>query len=69
MEGRPNYFPVFENLIRKNDKYYDFEEQTNEAAGLFMRWFWNDSKAEIYAEFHHNDSKQNLRDLLLDSEQ
>ena len=25
-------------------------------------------KAEIYAEFHHNDSKQNLRDLLLDSD-
>ena len=29
---------------------------------------WKDSKAEIYAEFHHNDSKQNLRDLLLDSD-
>ncbi len=33
-----------------------------------MRWFWKDSKAEIYAEFHHNDAKQNLRDLLLDSD-
>ena len=36
--------------------------------GIFLKWFWKDSKAEIYAEFHHNDSKQNLRDLLLDSD-
>ena len=33
-----------------------------------MKWLWKDSKAEVYAEFHHNDSKQNLRDLLTDSD-
>ena len=30
--------------------------------------FMNDSKAEFYFEFHHNDSKINLRDLILDSD-
>ena len=68
MEGNPNYFPVFSNLLRKNDKYADYEAQTNQAAGIFLRWLWRDSKSEIYAEFHHNDSKQNLRDLLLDAD-
>jgi len=68
MEGNPGYFPVFSNLFRKNDKSYDIESQIDQAAGLFFRWFWEDSKAEIYAEFHFNDAKQNLRDLLLDSD-
>ena len=37
--------------------------------GVFFKWLWKDSKAEFYEfEFHHNDSKQNLRDLLLDSD-
>ncbi|MFL2616344.1 MAG: capsule assembly Wzi family protein [Flavobacteriaceae bacterium] len=68
MEGNPSYFPAFQNLFRSNDKYENYEAQTNQAAGVFLRWIWKDSKAEIYAEFHHNDSKQNLRDLLLDSD-
>ena len=68
LDGKPTYFPVFLNLFRKNDKYVDFEAQTNQAAGIFFKWLWKDSNAEIYAEFHHNDSKQNLRDLLLDSD-
>ena len=68
MKGNPTWFPAFQNLFRKNDKYENYEAQTNQAAGLFLRWFWKDSKAEIYAEFHHNDSKENLRDLLLDSD-
>ena len=29
---------------------------------------WKDSKAEIYVDYNHNDSKQNIRDLLLDSD-
>ena len=33
----------------------------------FLKWFWKNSKAEIYA-VHYNDSKQNLRDLLLDAD-
>ena len=68
LEGNPNYFPVFSNIFRKNDKFQNYEAQTNQAAGLFFKWLWIDSRAEIYAEFHHNDSKQNLRDLILDSD-
>ena len=68
LEGRPTWFPAFKNLFRKNDLYENYEAQTNQAAGVFFRWLWVDSKAEIYAEFHFNDSKQNLRDLLLDTD-
>lgn len=68
MEGNPTWFPAFQNLFRKNDKYENYEAQTNQAAGVFLRWLWKDSNAEIYAEYFHNDSKQNLRDLLLDSD-
>jgi hypothetical protein len=68
MEGSPSYFPAFSNLFRKNDKSVDYESQTDQAAGLFLKWLWKDSKAEFYIEFHHNDSKQNIRDLLLDSD-
>ena len=68
MDGTPNWFPVFSNLFRKNDKSVDYEGQTNQAAGIYLRWLWENSKSEIYAEYHHNDSKQNLRDLLLDSD-
>lgn len=68
LEGKPSYFPVFSNLFRKNDQYENYEAQTDQAAGVFFRWVWKDSNAEIYAEFHHNDAKVNLRDLLLDSD-
>ena len=68
MIGNPTYFPAFQNLFRKDDRYENYEAQTNQAAGLFFKWSWKDSKAEFYAEFHHNDSKQNIRDLLLDSD-
>jgi len=67
MEGQPTYFPIFKNLFRKNDIYVDYEEQTDQAGGIFIRWLWPKSKAEVYTEFHLNDSRQNLRDLLLDS--
>ncbi len=66
--GKPTYFPAFKNLFRKNDKYQNYEQQTNQAAGVFVNWFWKDAKAEIYTEFHFNDSKQNMRDLLLDTD-
>ena len=56
-------FQFFNNFFRNNDTYENYEAQTDQAAGFFLKWFWKDSKAEIYAEFHHNDSKQNLRDL------
>ena len=35
MKGTTTYFPVFNNLFRSNDKYVDFEGQTNQAAGIF----------------------------------
>jgi len=68
MEGNPGYFPIFSNLFRENDKLSDIEDQIDQAGGLFFRWLWEDSKAEIYAEFHYNDAKLNMRDLLLDSD-
>ena len=68
MNGNPTYFPAFKNLFRKNDAYVDYENQTDQAAGIFMKWHWKDSNAQFYIEFYHNDSKQNLRDLLLDSD-
>ncbi|MFL2665776.1 MAG: capsule assembly Wzi family protein [Flavobacteriaceae bacterium] len=68
MKGKPTWFPVFSNIFRKNDKSVDYEMQTDQALGVFLRWLWKDSKAEIYAEYNHNDSKNNLRDLLLDSD-
>ena len=68
MKGSPTYFPVFKNLFRGKDQYENYEAQTDQAAGLFARWHWSDSKAEIYFEFYHNDSKQNIRDFILDSD-
>lgn len=68
LDGNRTYFPLFSNLFRKNDSSVDFETQTDQAAGLFFRWLWKESKTEIYAEYHYNDAKFNLRDLLLDSD-
>ena len=68
LEGSSTWFPAFKNLFRKNDKYENYEAQTNQAAGIFLRWLWKDSNAEIYVDYNHNDSKQNIRDLLLDSD-
>jgi len=68
MEGNPTWFPAFQNLFRGNDKYENYEAQTDQAAGVFLRWLWKDSKAEIYVDYYHNDSKQNIRDLLLDTD-
>ena len=63
-----NWLPIFSNFLRKNDKVEPYEKETDQAASLFFRWFWKDSKAEIYGEFNHNDSKFNFRDLLSDSD-
>ena len=68
LDGNPSYFPVFKNLFRRNDKFENYEQQTNQAAGIFLKWIWKDSRSELYFEFYHNDSKQNLRDLILDSD-
>lgn len=67
LEGKPNYFPVFSNIFRKNDKYENYEAQIDQAGGVFFRWFFEKSAFEIYGELHYNDTKQNLRDLLLDT--
>ena len=68
MNGRPTYFPVFQNIFRQNDRNVDYEAQTNQAGGIFFKWFWKESKSEIYAEFHSNDSRFNFRDLILDTD-
>ena len=68
MDGNPTYFPIFKNLFRKNDLNSDLEGQTDQAASVYFRWIWKDSNAEIYSEFAYNDSKQNFRDLLVDSD-
>ena len=68
LQGKGSYFPVFGNLFRKNDLNFDVEAQTNQAAGGFFKWVWQDSKAEIYFEYYLNDSKQNFRDFLLDTD-
>ena len=62
------WFPIFSNLLRKNDKIEPYERETDQAASGFFRWFMEDSKAEFYGEFAHNDAKMNIRDLLLDSD-
>ncbi len=68
LKGKPTYFPAFKNIFRKNDRYENYEEQTDQAGGVFFRWLWDNSNAEIYAEYYYNDAKQNLRDLLVDSD-
>ncbi len=72
IEANNDFFPVFDNLIRRNDKYGvqsdSLEGSRDQAAGIFIRWLWIDSNAEIYAEYHLNDSKASFRDLLLDSD-
>ncbi len=68
MPGKPTYFPLFSNLFRKNDSIVEYEEQTDQAAGIFFRWLWAKSKFEIYGEFHRNDAIYNLRDFLVDSD-
>ena len=62
------WFPIFNNFLRKNDKIEPYEAETDQAASGFFRWVWEDSKAEIYGEFNHNDAKFNFRDLLSDSD-
>ena len=62
------WFPIFSNFLRKNDKVQPYEKETDQAASLFFRWFWEDSKAELYGDFAYNDSKYNFRDLLSDSD-
>ncbi len=68
MNGSPTYFPVFQNLFRKNDLSSDLEAQTDQAASIYFRWIWEDSNAEFYTEFAYNDAKQNIRDLLVDTD-
>ena len=64
----PSWLLVFNNLLRKNDRYEEYELETDQAASLFFRWFWKDSKTEIFGEWGYNDSLFNLRDLLLDTD-
>jgi hypothetical protein len=76
MKKNKDYFPVFENIFRKNDKYgsdsskngQSLEQERDQAMGIFFRLKILESNAELYAEHYYNDSKVNLRDLILDSD-
>tara|TARA_B100001250_G_scaffold66509_1_gene52980 strand:- start:2692 stop:4395 length:1704 start_codon:yes stop_codon:yes gene_type:complete len=68
MKGNVGILPIFSNLFRKSDPFENIEEQIDQGAGIYFRWLWEDSNAEVYAEYYYDDSKQNLRDLLLDSD-
>lgn len=65
-----DYLPAFSNLFRNNDNNMGprDELQRDQAAGIWLRWVWLDSNAEIYFEFHRNDASANFRDLILDSD-
>lgn len=67
IEANNDYFPAFSNLFRDNDGERN-ETLRDQAAGLFVRWFWKDAKAEIYGEFHRNDASAHFRDLITDSD-
>jgi hypothetical protein len=40
-------FQRLPTYLEKNDANSDYELQTNQAAGVFLRWLWKESKAEI----------------------
>ncbi len=65
-----DYLPAFSNLFRNNDNNLGprDELQRDQAAGIWLRWIWFDSNAEVYFEFHRNDASANFRDLILDSD-
>lgn len=64
-----SYFPIFQNLFRKNDRdEFGFNLEQDQAAGIFGKWVWYDAKAEFYFEFAKNDAAANLRDLLVDTD-
>lgn len=64
-----SYLPIFQNMFRKNDKEeFGFNLSQDQAAGIFGRWVWYDSKAEFYFEFAKNDAPLNFRDLLVDTD-
>ena len=64
-----DYFPAFSNLFRKNDDNVTRNElDRDQAAGIFGRWVWFDTNAELYFEFAKNDAAANLRDLLVDTD-
>ncbi|MDB2426523.1 capsule assembly Wzi family protein [Flavobacteriaceae bacterium] len=63
-----DYFPVFAGIFRDDSFDYTNDVAIDQAGGVFARWLWQDAKAEIYTEYHMNDSKYNLRDLVLDME-
>ncbi len=60
-----DYLPVFINLFRQNDDLNRQETEIDQLISVFLRWFWQKEKAEIYFEFGRNDASLNIRDFLL----
>ena len=55
---------MYEKLMgtdMQNDAFENIEAQTNQAAGVYFKWRWPKNNSEIYAEFYHNDAKQNIK--------
>lgn len=68
-ENTNDYFPAFSNLFRNNDNNLTRQEvDRDQAASIFGRWVWFDSRAEFYFEFAKNDAAANFRDLLVDTD-
>ena len=61
-------FLLFKTYLEKMISMKIMRRKLIKLLGVFLRWLWKDSKAEIYVDYNHNDSKQNIRDLLLDSD-
>lgn len=67
-DQKPGYFPLFSNLFKSDPSLANVQQQIDEAGGVFFRWLMKESMLEVYSEFHYNDSKVNLRDLLIDTD-
>lgn len=68
-QASKDYFPALSGLFRQSDENkFGTELDRDQAAGIFGRWVWFDSQAEVYFEFAKNDAAVNLRDLLVDTD-
>ncbi len=64
-----SYLPVILPLSKENEGNNEAEDaRSNQLASVFMRWFWQPARAEIYVEFGRDDHAWNFRDFFLEPE-
>lgn len=63
-----DYFPLFMNFLRSNDKILDDNFRRDQYFSGFVKWIWQEAHAEWYFEFGRNDASWNLRDFLMTPE-